>query len=230
RPFRRSRHASTWLARIEPLGEVFIKQLDPPTGLAALGASLRKPRVRRVGDVVSLLRCDGFEVPQVLLTATHRDGRELIVTARAAGFMLPRAIRERAQDLARKRTLLRDLGREIARLHRSGYLHGDLTPFNVLIPATEPARFTLIDHERTRRTLGSRFTRARLRNLVQLGHFEFPGVTRSDRMRVWRGYSESMSRQRRGAELTRLVRMLEARRTRELRNIGLKLRWFQAPK
>jgi len=58
------------------------------------------------------------------------------------------------------------LGAEIARLHRAGYIQGDLTPCNFFVTLLEPAQFVFIDHEHTRSTFLSRFGRPRMRNLV----------------------------------------------------------------
>ena len=114
---------------------------------------------------------------------------EIMVTPRADGDGPLRTLRAlRAGPLNRKRAVLHALGAEIARLHRCGFVHGDLTPFNIFFIPAEPPRFVLIDHERTRRAglLGRR--RQMLRNLVQLGRFDLPGVTATDRMRVLAGY------------------------------------------
>jgi len=113
--------------------------------------------------------------------------------------------------LASRRIVLRALGAEIARLHRAGYIHGDLTPYNIYVTGLEPPQFVFIDHERTRRTILSRFERPRMRNLVQLGHLEVGGVTNTDRMRVWSGYSAKLSVRRRRLERRRLAAMLQAR-------------------
>jgi hypothetical protein len=92
-----------------------------------------------------------------------------------------------------------------------------LTPFNILWSGDEPDRFILLDHERTRRTWLSRFTRPRLRNLVQLGHFSLPGLTRTDRMRVWCAYAEACQSTARRSELRRLGRMIQKRLAKDLR-------------
>ena len=147
-----------------------------------------------------------------------RGGREIIVTARARGILMPRSLREAGRDLRRKRALLHALGAEVAHLHLRGYLHGDLTPFNILWSQDEPGRFILLDHERTRRTWLSRFARPRLRNLVQLGHFSLPGLTRTDRMRVWCAYAEVyQGTERQRSEVRRLGRMIQRRLAKDLR-------------
>src|SRR5579885_3037089 len=57
--------------------------------------------------------------------------------------------------------------------------------------------------------------RARLRNLVQLGRFALTGVTKTDRMRVWRGYVDAGDERRARHRLRRLARMIRARVTRD---------------
>ena len=124
--------------------------------------------------------------------------------------------------MSHKRAMLRALGTEIARLHRAGFVHGDLTPYNLFVERGEPPCFTFVDHERTRWT---RFAsgRRRLRNLVQLGRFDLPGLSRTDRMRVLRAYAGMKSgatwrslRQRGAAMLERRIKrggLEPARRT-----------------
>lgn len=131
------------------------------------------------------------------------------MTARVDGFSVARHIRR--AKLASRRLVLRALGAEVARLHRAGYIHGDLSPFNIFVTGLEPPQFVFIDHERTRRTILSRFARPRMRNLVQLGHLELFGITNMDRMRVWCGYSATFSARRRRAERRRVAAMLRDR-------------------
>ncbi|HYL60699.1 MAG TPA: lipopolysaccharide kinase InaA family protein [Candidatus Acidoferrales bacterium] len=211
---RRSRHAETWA---EHLGGAdgpmtYFKVLDPARGRAAIKRLFRGARAAHVAAISEHLRADGLGVPEILLLgAERRGGRELIVTARVEGAMVPRHVRARGETLAAKRVVLRALGAEVARLHQCGYLHGDLTPYNIFVTAVEPPQFVFIDHERSRRTPLSRFIRPRLRNLVQLGHLTFPYISNTDRMRVWSGYAASMPPAKRRAALRRLLTMLEAR-------------------
>jgi len=92
-------------------------------------------------------------------------------------------------------------------------VHGDLTPFNIFFVRAEPPRFVLIDHERTRRPgpIGRR--RRALRNLVQLGRFDLPGLSATDRMRILAGYTALLERRDR-RRLTRRVNAMLARRIR----------------
>jgi hypothetical protein len=96
-------------------------------------------------------------------------------------------------------------------------VHGDLTPFNIFFVRSEPPRFVLIDHERTRGLgLVGRRRRA-LRNLVQLGRFVLPGVGKTDRMRILAGYTAMLERR----ERRRLRRQVNAMLLRRIRRDGV---------
>jgi hypothetical protein len=198
RPFRRSRHALTWWVRnggnAEGVGDMFIKVLDAPCGLRKLKQLLSQPREEYVARMVDeLVAADINAAPVLIYGHETATGRGIIVTARAPGEALPRALRMTgAEGLIHKRALLHALGEEVARLHRAGFVHGDLTPYNVIVERGEPPRFVFIDHERTCRAPIVGRMRGRLRNLVQLGRLELPGLTRADRVRVLRAYADAL--------------------------------------
>ncbi len=215
-----SRHAETRLAKPGET-EVFVKIISPPKGLVRLKRLIRGAPSDHVAAITAALRRDGFRAPAPILWGSEaRSGRQVIVTARAKGTLLPRLLREGRCAIGAKRSMLRALGAEIARLHRAGYIHGDLTPFNIIVEEVSPdARFIFLDHERTRKTWLARFERPRLRNLVQLGHFDLLGVSRTDRMRVWRGYAEAQRAGRSRRQLRRLIRMIQTRLARDRRKM-----------
>ena len=209
---RRSRHAETWVEHFDRVGgpSAYFKVLDPIRGLNRIRWLFKRRRAAHVASISEDLRADGVGVPEILLLgAERRGGRELIVTARVDGSNLARYLKR--AKLASRRVVLRALGAEVARLHRTGYIHGDLTPFNIFVTGLEPPQFVFIDHERTRRTILSRFERPRMRNLVQLGQLELGGVTNTDRMRVWCGYAAAFSPRRRRAVRRRVAAMLAGR-------------------
>ena len=212
RRIRRSRHAETWLERLgeSRASDAYFKVLDPVTGLNRVRSIFKRKRGTHVASISKHLRADGFGVPETLLLGREwRGGREMMVTARVQGSSVPRYFK--SADLADRRVMLHALGAEVARLHRAGYIHGDLTPFNVFITGLAPPHFVFIDHERTRRTILSRLVRPRIRNLVQLGRLEIAGVTNADRMRVWCGYSGALGERRRRVERERAAAMLRGR-------------------
>ncbi len=215
RQLRRSRAATTRVAEFgdHDAAEVFCKILEPARGVAAIKRWFRSAGAEHIARISATLAQRGISAPPALLTGRERaTGREVVVTARVAGVMVPRHLGPRRQSLARKRQVLNALGAEVARLHCAGFIHGDLTPFNVLVMQGEPPPIVFIDHERTRRP---RFasTRARLRNLVQLGHFDLAGLNNTDRMRVWRSYCAAGGAPAR--QLRRVVRMLARRIARD---------------
>jgi hypothetical protein len=215
-PLRRSRRATTYNPALTCPGRsysLFVKVLDPPASkpwrIRAAG------RVAQVARITARLMAIGFEAPPVWMTGREpATGRELLVTPRAEGRGPLRTLAMVAGSLAHKRAILRALGAEIARLHRAGFVHGDLTPFNIFIVPGEPPRFVFLDHERTRRIfLAGR--RRYLRNLVQLGRFRLPGVSRTDRMRVAQAYCNA--RRWRGSRkvIARIAAMLGRRIARD---------------
>jgi serine/threonine protein kinase len=225
-PFRRSRHATTWKVQVAgSSGEavnVFVKQLDVARGLMAWAkAKSRPPRSVHVLRISDSLRRDNFGVPRVLLIGENRDtGNEAIVTSAAPGFMLTRWMNpSHRADLTLRRGILHQLGREIAGLHLSGYIHGDLTPYNIFATGDQPAAISFIDHEGTARTswLTVNVVRNRMRNLVQLGHFDLAGVSRTDKLRVFTSYAAATGVSGRGRRqaLIRLTKMIERRRKRD---------------
>jgi hypothetical protein len=219
---RRSRHAETWFNRLDQRTgpDVFFKVLDPIRGANRLRWIFKRRRAAHVASISEHLRADGVGVPEILLLGFElHGGREIIVTSRVDGFNLVRHLKR--AKLASRRLLLRALGAEVARLHRAGYIHGDLTPFNIYVTGFAPPQFVFIDHERTRRTILSRFERPRLRNLVQLGHLALDGVTNTDRMRVWCGYSATLPERRQRATRRRAAAMLQARIGLERKNAAV---------
>jgi hypothetical protein len=215
---RRSRHAETWL---EHLGsgsgpDVYFKVIDAARGARAMKLLFKGSRAAHVARISERLRADGIGVPEILLLGAERHGgREIVVTIRVDGRNVPRCLRSEREPLTAKRAILRALGAEVARLHRAGYLHGDLTPYNIFVTGVDPPQFVFIDHDRTRRTILSRFERPRMRNLVQLGHLNLKTITNTDRMRVWCGYSAAMPTRRRRAACRRAAQMLQRRIARD---------------
>ena len=170
---RASRHART-----VPLsaagGTLFVKTWVAPGGW----------RAARALSMGNALTAAGLGAPEVVAVA-RRGGAGLLVTRDAGGEDLLAAVARRRGARSDKRALLRRLGSEVARLHRAGFVHGDLVPPNVRVVGEG---FVFLDNDRTRRSrLLVRL--AGRRNLVQLGRFVVPGLTLTDRMRVLTAYA-----------------------------------------
>jgi hypothetical protein len=213
---RRSRHASTYLVQLDRDGQrldFFVKVYRPPAGVELVKRPLRGSRMKQALKISAELRKNGFQVPAIMISgANSRDGRSMLITARAKGMPLPEAIM--TMQMNRKRALLKALGGEVARLHRRGFIHGDLTPHNIFVSG-EAARFTFIDNDRTRRAIAIGAARRRLRNFVQLGRFNLDGVTRADLMRVLRAYALALGIRNWRATRDRAAAMLHQRIDRD---------------
>ncbi len=232
---RRSRHAVTYLLPAQlcgqaDRGDVFVKFYRPMTGTfnALFGAS--NGRAHRVLRITQELARHGFATPVPLLVGWEpSSGRSLLAAERAHGELLPKALQQLSRatqfalrdaaygvSLERKRALLKALGAEVARLHLAGFIHGDLTPYNVLVAQQGAVRFVFLDHDRT---VKARFWRRRrqLRNLVQLGWREFEYVSRTDRMRFFKAYCAVLGLRAEKRVLRRVNAMILARRRKETR-------------
>jgi hypothetical protein len=217
-PYHRSRYATTWAASIGgavKLG-VFVRLMEGPHGIMRLKRIVKGSRGAHIERITQALNDSGFSAPRVLLHGANRKRAELLITQQADGDGPLRTLARLANGpLAQKWAVLRGFGRELARFHRCGFVHGDLTPFNIFFIHSEPIRFALIDNERTLRVTVLRGRRPQLRNLVQLGHFALPHLSRTDRLRVLGGYSEMLSPPARRALTRRVVAMLDRRIKRD---------------
>lgn len=159
----------------------------------------------------------GFSVPLPVAAGEERElgvlKRAFILTLGIDGLLLPHHIRDHyfpplePRRLREKRKYLRQFAEEIRRLHDSGFVHGDLVPYNILVSQEGgTVRFFYLDNDRTRRY--PRWLPQALwkRNLVQLNRFVLPGISLQDRMRFLRSY---LGKRAWGATERRLVRWLE---------------------
>ncbi|MGH8014351.1 MAG: lipopolysaccharide kinase InaA family protein [Candidatus Binataceae bacterium] len=222
-PHRRSRHATTYRITGSPPGNIgadmFVKILDAPTGIGRVKRLLRDSPAAHVQGVTRALTRAGFATAPLLLWGHEiNGGRELLLTRRAEGqgiFGLMETLK--AGPPVHKWALMRALGHEVARLHLSGFVHGDLTPYNIFVVRGEPPRFVFIDHERTRRNFIVGSERRQLRNLVQLGRFELPELSRTDQMRFLYAYVAALGRRKPQSTRRRVVNMLIRRKRRDHR-------------
>ncbi len=219
--FHRSRHALTYLTQITAAdgkaAEVYVKVYKPARGPALLKDALRGGRAANVLRMTAALNRAGFATPTLLLSGVHPPSkRTMVASARADGVALPDLIAQmRGAGSARKRLLLRSLGTEVGRLHRAGFIHGDLTPYNVFVMQSEPLRFIFLDHDRTRRAFRVGRHYRQLRNLVQLGRFDLAGISKTDRLRVFRAYAAAMGWARTRPRARLLAWMLARRKRRD---------------
>ena len=197
-----AKHPQT--VRLEPAGGksapvLFLKIFHPPARIDAVKDFCRDSRAARFLRQVVALSAAGFFVPTVVAAGEERKGRRLkrafVLTREITGEAVPVFLRKRYEGSngllwREKRLALESLGHEIRRLHDTGFVHGDLVPFNIFV-AREPGggfRFYLMDHDRTRRYPTGFGRSLRRRNLVQLNRLPLPGITLQDRIRFFRAY------------------------------------------
>jgi len=192
RPIHRSRHAATYRWR-RPGGDVFVKVYRRAAGTTALKDLVRPSKARRAERMSARLAAAGLGAPRVLAVGEERRGGVVrcawLATAALDGAPAAAAV-ARMDAAADRRATLAGVGTAVAELHRAGFVAGDLVAPNVwLTPARPGGRVTFLDHDRTVRCRGAApWWRAR-RNLVQLNRLELPGVTATDRLRVYRAYA-----------------------------------------
>jgi hypothetical protein len=198
----RSKHADTYRwARSG--GDVYVKIYRRYRRWTAIKDWFRPSKAENVRRVSVALTAAGFLVPRVLAAGEERTAfgvrRSWCATAALGGEPIATRIAALAATgdratLRAKRGMLATLGREVARLHRTGVVAGDLVPANVWIAlATGELRIAFLDHDRTRiMTTPVPWRRAR-RNLVQLNRVVLRGVTTTDRLRVYRAYAAAQA-------------------------------------
>jgi hypothetical protein len=209
---RRSRRATTLRVRLRHGPLVFLKLFDRERGLRALKERLRGARALHAATISAELGEAGFAVPKVLMVGRERrGGRSMLVSARVDGVPFAVLIAElHASDrVSEQHELLRALAAEVARLHFAGFVHGDLTPFNIFVVPGEPWRFIFMDHERTRRRFAT--SRAQMRNLVQLCGFWHPGMTSTDRLRLLLAYATIVERAGRRVPIRKILKKARGR-------------------
>jgi Lipopolysaccharide kinase (Kdo/WaaP) family len=203
----------------------YLKIYSPPRGAARLKDLLRNSKALRALKQTEALSRFGFQAPPVVAAGEERAGRTLLsaflLTRQIAAQPLKQVLRERfvppldSSAVRRKRQWIAQLAREVRRMHRNGFVHGDLVASNVFVgfDAAGDAIIYLMDHDRTRRYPRGMPHRLWRRNLVQLNRIVLPGVSLQDRMRFARAY---LGKDRWGKTERRLIRWLE-RRTRRRR-------------
>lgn len=176
------------------------------------------------GDL--LLQANGFAAAGIVVVG--RKGPCNFIVSRAVPH--PLKLRQYFQEtslllkapatLAQRQKIIRQLGRLIGKMHARGISHGDLRWGNILIDASDTAkfRFVFLDNERTvqYRHLPQR---KRLKNLVQLNMILEPTISRTDRLRFFHAYlrENPLLTANRREWITRVLKKTNKRLTRRLR-------------
>lgn len=202
-PVHASKHAATYRWSSEGR-EIYVKNYHAYSRLTMLKDCLRPSKASHVQRISDRLAAQGFVVPEVVAVAEQRWGpivrRSWVATTALAGTPVAVDLALTDRHLHAKHATLRAIGTAVARLHEARFTAGDLVPSNIWI---DEGRVAFLDHDRT--TAGywaSSWWRTR-RNLVQLNRHVLPGVTATDRLRVYRAYTSA-----RGWESSRARRRL----------------------
>ncbi|MGN0867744.1 MAG: lipopolysaccharide kinase InaA family protein [Oligosphaeraceae bacterium] len=123
--------------------------------LHALKWRFRPSRALHILKISQTLEEAGFRTPKVILAARHRPwwpwGKptDLLVTEESGGELVSNLLC-RVPPLPEKerQALLQKTGRELARLHAAGFVHGDCHPGNYFLDDMEKS-FLYIDNDRT---------------------------------------------------------------------------------
>jgi len=224
-----TRHPQTRQFRY-PLGndgaEFYLKiyhRSPVPGTVKDLLRSSKALRALRQGQALSSA---GFHVPVAVAAGEERSCRFLrkafLLTLGIQGTPLPLFLRDHylpplgPDALRKKREHLRQLALEVRRLHRCGFVHGDLVPSNILVQRQrEGVVFFYIDNDRTRRYPGWLPQSLWKRNLVQLNRFVLPGISLQDRMRFLSFYLGAGPWGRRERRLARWLERKTRTRRRE---------------
>lgn len=191
---RRSRHGATYRILLDGQTLVFLKLFDAARRMGRIKRWFRRSRAENAARIAGKLAAAGFGVARPLMVVREEHGgRAMIATDRVDGEPLVRVLAHLNDgNWPRRRLVVRDLGWEIGRLHRLGFVHGDLTPYNIFVTGGARMGFVFIDHERTRRAFPVGRGRRRTRNLVQLGRFLLPTLTTRDYARFFRSYASAL--------------------------------------
>ena len=156
----------------------------------------------------------GFNVPETIGAGEVRRFRvvrqSFVLTAKVDGQPLPVFLADllsTREGLTIKRTGLMKLARLIQRLHRRGFVHGDLIASNLLVAVADSRElsFYFMDNDRTHCFPGWLPLSLWKRNLIKLNRMPLPGITLQDRMRFLCAYLGQSHLSRREREFARWI-------------------------
>lgn len=194
----------------------FLKVFHPAKGVARLKDLVRRSKALRALTQGTALAKAGFDVPPTIAAGERRKCGVLYesfaLSAEVSGAALPSFLRT-GLPLAEKRAALVQLAELVRRLHRQGFVHGDLVASNIFVAraAGGRLRFYFMDNDRTRRYPRWFPQRWWKRNLVQLNRLPLPAVTLQDRLRFFHAY---IGGDPRSAKARRLLKWLELKTRR----------------
>lgn len=209
----------------------YLKIYSPPAGAGALKDLFRDSKAVRALQQGLALSQLGFHAPPAVAAGEERTfgalGRSFLLTREINAEPLAAALRGRCAPpldrgrVRKKRQWLRQLALEVRRLHRNGFVHGDLVASNIFagFGADGGATFFYMDNDRTRRYPAWFPQRLWRRNLVQLNRVVLPGVSLQDRMRFLRIYLGEIPWARSERRLVRWLEKTTRKRRRQCEHV-----------
>ena len=180
-----------------PRRQLYYKQYLTRSPAFKLKAQVRGSRATRARLNAEALLLAGIDAPHNVLWGKLPSGGEYLFTVEVPGdsithWLLEATTAHDATTLRLRRQLLSELGTFIGRVHATGFLHGDLSPDNILaVRLQDQFRFALMNNERNSRRVPTP-GRLLLRNLIQLNMLSPDDVGRTDRMRFFRAWRRQM--------------------------------------
>lgn len=228
--FHTSRHSVVWKVNADDDCEYFIKRFRPEGFSDRLKDSIRGSRAMCAWKAGIMLEKAGFKVPTVAsLGEKRRIGfvvDAFMITLPIKGVSLLNLLIP-VTSFKIKRSIIRQIGKEIGRLHKKRIIHGDLIPGN-LFACEDKGHYSLclLDNERTRK-VSTLPMPERIKNLVQLNRVIVPKITAADRVRFFDAYLEENSdlREKRN-ELLRSIGEITSERVMRHRGIPVEKRKF----
>ncbi|EFI34025.1 Mn2+dependent serine/threonine protein kinase [Desulfonatronospira thiodismutans ASO3-1] len=209
--------------------EVFVKHYLFRSRFDQLKHFLRSSRGKRALEATLMLRHNGFYAPKPVLLMEKRSGpfktSSVFICEKVAGatslkhLLQSLSQNNSARALGSKRSLIRDFGRTVGRMHARGIVHGDTRLSNVMVKEKAGKfLFWFIDNENTRQ-LPVLTARTVCKNLDQINIRA--KVSNADRMRFFseycreRGLNPAESRKMAGMVMDRTAKRQDERAVRK---------------
>lgn len=181
--------------------QIYYKEYRARSLAAVLKARVKGSQASRARINADGLLEAGIDAPHNVLWGQLPGRREYLFTVAEPGdgidHWLSRTLPKRSKEqLLLRRQLLSELGTFVGRVHATGFVHGDLSPSNILAAQLQDRfRFTLLNNERNTRRHPMPGTLL-LRDLLQLNILPASDLGKTDRMRffcAWRRQMRTLS-------------------------------------
>lgn len=181
--------------------QIYYKEYRARSPAAVLTAQVKGSRAARARINADALLQVGIDAPHNVLWGQLPGSREYLFTVAEPGggidHWLSRTLPQRSKEqLLLRRQLLSELGTFVGRVHATGFVHGDLSPSNILAAQLpDRFRFTLLNNERNTRR-NPMPGKLLLRDLLQLNILPPSDLGKTDRMRffcAWRRQMRTLS-------------------------------------